>query len=164
MGKEGQEDAKMEEETEEQEQEIKVELTEEEKEMWFRKSNIPDLAPRELALWYSKFTIPTQDEGFDAIKFVWQPAKECEKYLKQWLLEKKLTQRVEDLQPSEWFKGKWSEWLKLLSSWKKRQQEFKNPSKKVATSLPKQEGKERGEEDMGEDDKPETEIDVEGLD
>jgi len=137
--KDGQEDAKMEDkedkeeekEQEEIEEEIKVELTEEEKKLSFRKRDIPDVTPKELSLCYSKFTVPTQDEGFDAITFEWQPAEKCEIYLKQWLLEKKLTQRVEDLQPSEWFKGKWSEWSKLLSLWKKRQQDFKDPSRKA---------------------------------
>merc|ERR1712151_404476 len=90
----GEEDAKMEEGKEEKEEEeekveeeIKVELTEEEKNMLFRKRDIPDLTPKELALSHSKFTVPTQDEGFDAINFVWHPAGECEKYLKQWLSE-----------------------------------------------------------------------------
>merc|ERR1712083_347508 len=104
---------------EKEQEEIKVELTAEEKEMTFRKRDVPDLAPKQLALWCSKFTIPTQDKGFDEIKFVWQAGTECEKHLSQWLLEKRLTQRVEDLQPSEWFKGKFSEWSKLFSSWKK---------------------------------------------
>merc|ERR1712060_412732 len=140
----GQEDADMEakeedKEQEEVEEEIKVELTDEEKQMSFRKRDISDLTPKELSISYSKFTIPKQDEGFDAINFVWHSPEECEKYLNQWMAEKKLYQRVEELQPSEWFKGKWPEWSRVLSSWKKRQQEFKDPSRKARAALAKKE-------------------------
>merc|ERR1740121_260763 len=120
------EDAPMEEEPkeeeEEKEEEIVAELTEEEKKLTFRKKDAPDLGQKVLATSYAKFTLPEADEGFDDIQYVWQPEAECKEYMKKWVLERKLTQRVEELQPSDWFKGKWTEWQKLVGTWKRKKE------------------------------------------
>merc|ERR1719356_1559174 len=112
-------------EEEEKEEEIVVELTEEEKKLTFRKKDAPDLGQKVLATSYAKFTLPEADEGFDDIRYAWQPEAECKEYMKKWVLERKLTQRVEELQPSEWFKGKYAEWQKILGVWKKKHGEWK---------------------------------------
>merc|ERR1719382_1234411 len=116
---------------------------EEEKKLSFRKKDAPDLTQKVLAVSYAKFALPEADEGFDDIQYVWQPEAECKEYMKKWVSERKLTQRVEELQPSDWFKGKWTEWQKLLSSWKKKQQEFKDPAlRKKAEALKKKQKEE----------------------
>mmetsp|Transcript_55488 Transcript_55488/g.162098 ORF Transcript_55488/g.162098 Transcript_55488/m.162098 type:complete len:831 (-) Transcript_55488:87-2579(-) len=140
---------------EEEQEEIKVELTEEEKSATFRKKDSPDMDPKELASAYAKFAVPGEDESFGEIKFPWADRSGCEEYLRKWVLGKKLTQRIEDLQPSDWFKGKWSEWTKGLSAWKKKQQDLKDPAKKKAMAKKK-------EEEDG--DKEKMAIDAEDLD
>merc|ERR1712228_957509 len=99
--------------------------TDEEKKLWFRKKETPDLPQKDLSASYASFTIPAEDEGFESVDFVWQPKAACEEYFRKWVLERKLTQRVEELQPSEWFKGKWAEWQKILGTWKKKHGEWK---------------------------------------
>jgi len=152
--KEAEEDEKKEAPAEEEAEEpIKVELTEEEKKANFRKRDAPDLDTKELSAWYAKFTLPEEDEGFDEIKFAWAEKAKCEEHFRKWVLERKLTQRIEDLQPSEWFKSKWSDWTKSLGSWKKKQKDFKDPAVKKALAKKK-------EEDEGE----KVEVNSEDLD
>merc|ERR1712072_384172 len=94
---------KKEEETK-MEEDAPVELTEEEKALWYRKSATPDLSQSALAKSYASFTLPTQEEGFDEVRFVWQKKDKADAYLREWLLEQKRTQRAEELEPSAWFK------------------------------------------------------------
>merc|ERR1711933_642378 len=89
------------------------------------------------------FSLPGDDEGIDMVTYAWQPLEQCQTYLAEWIRERKLTQRVEELQPSDWFKEKWSEWQKQLSAWKKAQQEFKDPVlRKKAEALRKKQQEE----------------------
>merc|ERR1712187_386068 len=71
------------------------------------------------------FTIPSKEEGFDEIRFAWQPLAQCEEHLKAWISEKKLTMKVDDLQPGNWFKDKWGDWQHQLQQWKKRHSQWK---------------------------------------
>jgi len=174
------EDAKMEEEV--KEEEVKVELTAEEKQRHFIKRDIPDLVPKDMSGTYMKFTIPKKEEGFDNVVFEWQSAGECQTYLESWISDRKVTQRVEDLQPSDWFRSKHNEWQKALASWKKKAAEHKDPSKKkaaeaakrkaVASKSKKEGGEEGDEEEKDEEDvaaeeakeEAKIEIDVDDLD
>jgi len=99
------------------------------------------------------------EEGFDRIDFEWMPEDKCKEYLREFVSAKKLTERVEDLQPSEWFTTRWVEWKKLLASWKKKQQEFKNPAKKKADAAKDKDGTEGNDEE-----KPKMNINAEDLD
>jgi len=148
------EDAKMEDAAEEKEQEeedVKVELTEEEKERNFYKRDTPDMAPKELAASYMKFSLPKKEEGFDDIVYAWQKDAECQAYLSSWVQDRKVTQRVEDLQPSDWFKARFGEWQKMLSAWKKRQQESRDPSKRKAAAAKKKAPAEKKKDAEGDD-------------
>merc|ERR1711933_700835 len=123
----------VEEKKEEQEKEeaaAPAELSEEEKQLWYRKSTTPDLSESVLAKSYAKFSIPTAEEGFDEITYVWQPKEKCEEHLRAWMLDQKRTQRAEDLEPSDWFKEELEKWKKTLMDWKKRQSDFKDPVKR----------------------------------
>merc|ERR1712087_870760 len=93
-----------EEKEEEEENPPVVELTDEEKMVCFRPPTITDLTNHMLSTSFSQFTIPTQDEGFDEIRFEWQGEQKSHKYLRNWVLEKKIMPRIEDLQPTAWFK------------------------------------------------------------
>merc|ERR1712232_549390 len=117
----GEEETKEEEKKEEEppeEADVVVELTEEEKKVWHKKQALPDLSQMVLTKDYAKFSIPEQAEGFDEVRCVWQLLDECTKIMKDWVHEKKMTQRVEDLKPGEWFKGQWDKWGKALKDWK----------------------------------------------
>merc|ERR1712087_984434 len=110
-------------ETMEVEEEKPVELTEDEKKIWFPRYDIPDLSRQVLAKNFANFSLPTKEEGFDEIRFAWQKESKCAEHLKAWLLENKKTQRAEDLEPSDWFKGKYAEWTKNLKEWREKQTE-----------------------------------------
>merc|ERR1711920_779878 len=118
-------------ETGEEEGPPKVELTEEEEKMWFRpQPGAPDLTSTVLSQSFAYFTIPGKDEGFDDIRFEWQGEGTSKEYLRKWVLEKKLTSRIEDLQPSQWFKDKLVEWQKTYQEWQQKQKTFKGSSTK----------------------------------
>merc|ERR1711879_413697 len=89
-----------------EEEEEKVELTEEEKALWYRKPYVPDIEQRVLGKSFASFSLPSEEEGFDEIRYLWGGAEACTTHLKDWVLELKKTQRVEDLEPSEWFREK----------------------------------------------------------
>merc|ERR1712072_697151 len=93
-----------------------IELTEEEKkDIWFCKSHTPDLSKTVLAKSFAHFSLPTKEEGFDEIKFVWQPEAKSIEHIKSWVLEKKKNSRAEDLEPSAWFKEKLAAFEKARS-------------------------------------------------
>mmetsp|Transcript_92694 Transcript_92694/g.258181 ORF Transcript_92694/g.258181 Transcript_92694/m.258181 type:complete len:873 (-) Transcript_92694:242-2860(-) len=158
------EDSKMDED-------VPVELSEEEKVMWYRKLDAPDLSERTLAKSFASFSLPTKKEGFNEISFAWQSEDSCTSLLKEWIFQKKLVQRVEDLQPGTWFKEGWSKWQKTLQEWRKRQSDYKDPVKRKALiAKKKEEAKKKAKEEKGEggEDKEEEakplEINAEDID
>merc|ERR1712194_103516 len=66
---------------------------------------------------FGKFSVPKKDEGFDAIKYSWADGAKSQEYLKNYIMEKKISSRVEDLVPSQWFKDKWTAWDKAVKDW-----------------------------------------------
>merc|ERR1711920_104816 len=110
--------------------EAAVVLTAEEKAMWFKKSETKDLSSKDFSKLFSTFTIPSKEEGFDEIRYVWQKEPKCEEYLKKWVVEHKLTERVEDLQAGSWFKEQFAEWTTILQDWRKRHTDWKDPARK----------------------------------
>merc|ERR1719356_52574 len=91
-----------------------------------------DLTEKVFSKSYTSFGVPEADEGFDEVRYLWQDAAACAEILKKYLLEQKLTQKAEDLQPSAWFKEQLTTWKKTLDEWKKRQNEWKDPAKRKA--------------------------------
>mmetsp|Transcript_105937 Transcript_105937/g.188413 ORF Transcript_105937/g.188413 Transcript_105937/m.188413 type:complete len:999 (+) Transcript_105937:5-3001(+) len=154
-GEEQKEDEAMEEEepepkmeAEPEEEPPKVELTEEERQQKFRKSELPDIAAQVLGSCFSSFTLP-ENEGFDEVEYCWQPPDACKKHLKTWVQERKITTRIDDLTPSEWFRERWAQWQKDLQSWHAKHMEWKDPAKRAALkSAKKTEDKEAKDEPM----------------
>lgn len=137
-------------------------LTEEEEKMCVRKSEVPDLTSSALSRSFASFALPTAEEGFEEIAYEWQPMEQCKALLKEWVSARKLTTRVEDLQPSQWFKNHWQTWQKLNGEWRKLQGDWKDPVKRKALLQRKLDAKRK---EAGAD--PEAElmkIDAESID
>jgi len=127
------------EEEEEDEEPPKVELTAEEKKVFFRKQDTKDLTPLVMSASFTKFTIPAKDEGFDDIKYEWTKGAKCEEYLKKWILDRKLSMRVEDLQPSTWFNQQNAKWQTAVKNWQTKLNEHKSAlAKKAAAKVAKE--------------------------
>merc|ERR1712129_361836 len=101
-----------------------VALTAEEKAIRFFKHTVSDLAEATLARQFTKFSVP-EDGEFDSVKYSWAKEQEATKYVKNWILEKKLTTRVEDITPSAWFKQKNQQWGTESGKWKSKLNEYK---------------------------------------
>lgn len=120
----------------------KVTLTAEEKKVTFRKLPLPDIPEQLLNTSFTKFSLPELDEGFDDLHFEWSAkGPQAAQTLQKWVLERKLTSRVEDLAPSMWFKTKWAAWQKLFHQWQSKQMEYRSKVQKKATEKAQKEAK-----------------------
>ncbi|CAK8985144.1 Heterogeneous nuclear ribonucleoprotein U [Durusdinium trenchii] len=104
-----------------------VEVTEEE-ERRFLERMVEDQNERDLAKSFADFKIPSKEEGFQDIVFAWQGEEGSAEYLKRWIADKKLVERVPDLRPNEWFREKLRQWQQTLSRWKRKQEDWSDPS------------------------------------
>jgi len=128
---EDEEEDEAQEEPEEPEEPMPKEtLTPEEKKLCFRPSLVKDLAAVVLSTNFTKFTLPKKEEGFDEIRYEWAAGPKAEQYLKQWILDKKVNSRVEELKPSNWSREKLQSWQKVVAIWQKKQQDYKAASSK----------------------------------
>jgi len=124
-----------------------VELTEEDKKVWFRPPPVSDLTSQVLNQAFGKFTLPQKTEGFDDIRYEWQPAAKANDYLRSWVLKEKVTAKMEDLKPSDWFKGKHEAFTKAFKEWQAKQKPFVEKKKKEAAEKTKKAAnKKEGEE------------------
>lgn len=98
-----------------------VELTAEEKKQVFRTLEFPDLTSHLLSSNLETFSMPEKDEGFDEVQYGWAAKTKAGEHFKDWKLHCKLTGRVEDIKPSEWFTERCTSWSQQLGSWKQKQ-------------------------------------------
>jgi len=110
------EDAVVVEEVEIEEDPPKASLTAEEKAQKFY-CPVPDMDAKSLALFFTKFSVPTKEEGFEEIRYEWNKGSKCEEYLKAWILAKKQTTRIEDIKPSDWFKQQKAAYDRAVKEW-----------------------------------------------
>merc|ERR1712151_790215 len=115
--KEEEEEAEEPEEEDPEPEKETAKLTAEEEKAWFRPMKVPDLTPSDLNKYFVKFSLPQKTEGFDEVRYEWQQAAKCKERLENYVADKKLTARMEDLMPSEWFSDKWKAWQKAVQSW-----------------------------------------------
>ncbi|CAK0886694.1 unnamed protein product [Prorocentrum cordatum] len=116
-----------------------AELTEEEKKVSVRKSLLPDLTDQALKSSYSDFSLPSTAEGFDQIKYVWQTEEDCARILREWILAKKMVQRVDGLQPGAEFRAAWADWQKELTKLKALHELWRGPCEEESSA-----GQEKG--------------------
>lgn len=90
---------------------------------------LPDIAARALARSFRKFTLPTCEEGFDEVRFAWQPSEKCTAALREWSIKQKLAIRVSDLHPDAWFEKENVRRLEYLNDCRERQHEWKAEKK-----------------------------------
>eukprot|EP00747_Dinoflagellata_sp_TGD_P080698 gnl/TRDRNA2_/TRDRNA2_161006_c0_seq1.p1 gnl/TRDRNA2_/TRDRNA2_161006_c0~~gnl/TRDRNA2_/TRDRNA2_161006_c0_seq1.p1 ORF type:complete len:556 (+),score=160.93 gnl/TRDRNA2_/TRDRNA2_161006_c0_seq1:102-1670(+) len=173
MAEVAEEEKKEEEATEEpaepEEPAPKAELTEEEMKTKFRKTTLPDMSAAVLNKTFAKFSIPAEDEGFDAIKFEWSPAPKSAEHLKGWISAKKQSTTIDDLKPSAWFTEKLTKYKKLEQSWKMKQNQWKASSGKkpvvaaVKAKKPDEAAKEEEKKEEPEVDPFSDEFDIMGC-
>uniref|UniRef100_A0A7S2LEP9 SPRY domain-containing protein n=1 Tax=Zooxanthella nutricula TaxID=1333877 RepID=A0A7S2LEP9_9DINO len=94
-------------------------LSEEEKQMWFRKApgGIPDIAMPALTSAIAKFSLPEREEGFDEIRYQWYPKEKATEHFNSWVRDRKKAMPMDDLQPSDWFRKKHSCWVRDMAVW-----------------------------------------------
>lgn len=129
-------------------EETPVSLTDDERALWHRTMERPDIAQAVLASSYAKFSLPVEEEGFDEIRYVWQDAGKSAASFTEWIREQKKTQRVDDLEPSAWFKVRLEAWQTALADWRKRQSTAKKSSSKKKVDADKV-----AEDDIADDEK-----------
>eukprot|EP00930_Biecheleria_cincta_P046831 TRINITY_DN32354_c0_g1_i1.p1 TRINITY_DN32354_c0_g1~~TRINITY_DN32354_c0_g1_i1.p1 ORF type:complete len:909 (-),score=281.61 TRINITY_DN32354_c0_g1_i1:100-2745(-) len=152
MKQEVKEEVKEDEEPEEPEEPCPVaELTEEEKAVPFMTKAANDLTSWTLSASFAKFSIPEQEDGFSELRYAWDSRGACEEYLKKWILKTKVSTRMEDLIPGEWFTGKYAEWQKVLAQWHAKQKEFEAKPPAEAEKVAEEAKPENGEEKKAED-------------
>eukprot|EP00927_Polykrikos_kofoidii_P034873 TRINITY_DN29494_c0_g1_i1.p1 TRINITY_DN29494_c0_g1~~TRINITY_DN29494_c0_g1_i1.p1 ORF type:complete len:472 (+),score=94.03 TRINITY_DN29494_c0_g1_i1:180-1418(+) len=74
-------------------------------------------------------SLPQDDEGFDTVEYIWSGKEDSASHLKKWVLDRKLSVKLDDVQPGEWFKKLWKEWQEDLRGWYLKQMEFKSSAK-----------------------------------
>jgi len=93
---------------------------------------VNDLTPLMLSQSFTKFSIPAREDGFDDVRYEWSKKAKVAEYIKDWVLNKKLTTRIEDLVPSDSFNQHWIQWQQQLQKWRLKQNEWKEQVKQAA--------------------------------
>lgn len=160
-------DVKMEEEDEKEEAPPVATLSLAEKQVNFRTVGQGDLSQMVMSSCFNKFSLPDESEGFDEIRYSWAGVQECGEMLRRWISDRKVSTRIEDIQPSDWFKEKWADWQKDLQQWHVKHMQYKDPAtpkpesstpvpkafSKAAPAKPAEESKAAEEKKDGEEEK-----------
>ncbi|CAL1139253.1 unnamed protein product [Cladocopium goreaui] len=129
-------DVEMKEEPQEEEQPPVAELDEEEQKLWFLPRPVTDMVAPVFNSTFADFTLPTDEENFTEIRYEWATELASKEYMRSWMQAKKITSRVEDLVPSEWFNARVGDWSKLSNEWQVKQKDFKaDPLRQQAAEL-----------------------------
>merc|ERR1711957_1137892 len=159
MGEKKDEEMKEEKKEEEKEEELpaepeKAELTEEEKNTWFRPTSPPEMQNKHIERNFTKFSVPERAEGFDEVVFDWQGEAKAKEHFRAWLLDKKKTSRIEDLQPSQWYLDKLKamqaslkEYMALAEKKEEKKEEVKEEKKEEVKEEKKEYDKEEKTEE-----------------
>merc|ERR1711972_1042139 len=150
-----------------------VSLTDEDRKVKFIKARVPDILSAEVSSSFAKFSLPDAEEGFDRVEFSWESEEQCKEYFRKWMLDKKRTERVDNLKPGEWFTTQNADFKKALSAWKNKQREWKDPvarkkaaekKKKAEEEKKKAEGDSEAAAEERTAEEPKMDINVDDLD
>merc|ERR1712129_600210 len=86
----------------------------------------PDLTPYMLSASFTKYSIPEKDEGFAEIRFEGQKEAKCVEHLKAYKLQNKIMMRMEELNPSAWFREQNDKFSRQNQQWHQKQNDFKS--------------------------------------
>merc|ERR1711957_1081112 len=89
---------------------------------------------------FAKFTLPEKDEGFDEIQYEWtKTGTKCQEFMKNYVLDKKATTRIEELVPGQWFHQRFGDWKGAVKLWRGKVDARKAAlAKKVANKTAKE--------------------------
>ena len=62
-------------------------------------------------------------EGFDAVEFAWADRDAATAYLAEWVRSRKVTERLNDLKVSSFFKDQREKWTRDLIQWRRSSRE-----------------------------------------
>jgi len=96
---------------------------------------VADLSEKAATGAYSRFSLPSAEEGFDEVRFEWLPKGEAEEYLSKWVTEKKATLIVDDLQPGTWFQERQQEWHKIRQDLRTNFSKYKSGGAEEGTDV-----------------------------
>merc|ERR1712203_95276 len=100
-------------------------------EVWYLpRGKYPDVDARVISKSFKTFTLPSDEEGFHRIEFLWRSQSEASGHLQRWVTSKKAENVVDGLKPSEWFKDKLKAWKELRSTMETKQKEIEKKKKK----------------------------------
>eukprot|EP00929_Paragymnodinium_shiwhaense_P105015 TRINITY_DN6990_c0_g1_i4.p1 TRINITY_DN6990_c0_g1~~TRINITY_DN6990_c0_g1_i4.p1 ORF type:complete len:868 (+),score=275.04 TRINITY_DN6990_c0_g1_i4:102-2705(+) len=102
-----------------------AELTAKEKEQVHRVHPFPDLNSVTLVSSFPIFSLPCDEEGFNRVDYEWLKEDQAKEYVSKWKKQKKMTTKVEDINPSEFFVRKHLDWQRTLSEWQAKQKAWK---------------------------------------
>lgn len=115
----------------------------------FREHKVPDAAPYLLNSSknsFSKFTLPTKEDGFDEVRYVWDDRETSENYLNQWKASKMKDLPVPGFTPGDLFKLKKEEWGTQQTEWRKKWNAFKAGEDAKKKDKPAEENTDESEE------------------
>merc|ERR1712194_912510 len=110
----------------------------------FRVTGLHDLSSYSMSSSFTKFTVPEKEEGFDEIQYLWaKTGTKCHEFVKEWVLDRKATSRVEDLVPGKWFHQQVSAWQAAYKLWKSKVDDRNKAIAKKAANKAAKEAKKR---------------------
>lgn len=89
---------------------------------------LPDINPNILSSVFRKFCLPEETEGFE-LEYLWANAEDAAEHIIAWCRKQKVTQKITDIKPSDWFKDKVDEWLNCKMEWRRRQKKYQEKLK-----------------------------------
>lgn len=104
-----------------------VTLSESEKSSLFSTGGTPDMSKDEISKAFATFSLPDALEGFDEIRYEWQPKQECSELMRRYIRDCRIAQMLGESKPSAWFTEKWEDWQNQMETWKTGQESMKIP-------------------------------------
>eukprot|EP00929_Paragymnodinium_shiwhaense_P077131 TRINITY_DN396_c1_g1_i3.p1 TRINITY_DN396_c1_g1~~TRINITY_DN396_c1_g1_i3.p1 ORF type:complete len:941 (-),score=453.39 TRINITY_DN396_c1_g1_i3:331-3153(-) len=102
----------------------KVTLTPEEAKNKFFQTEVPDMTTVKLNTTFPKFSLPEKGE-FDKMLFAWaKDEKKAQEHMKKYIMDRKLTTRVEDIKPSTSFNDRFKLFSRQIGDWKGKQKSY----------------------------------------